>query len=212
MRLSVLPAVLVVALQAAAAAQGGKQVRVAVEFRQTGTTDREALQGDATIVITREGGVGSGTRFGTESRTVRSMHSSGIFTIVQDGGDSMLSVATRVPYEDIEFFRDYATGAGFLARGIAFENVGSSLKVHADVLADERVKVRLTPRVSYFSADGPGIIDFTDASTELVVRSGEPITIGGGTSRSEEVTRRLLGFGTRRTANESQIVLTATVQ
>ena len=193
-------------------AASDRHVRVSIEFRQTGTEDRDDLQGSGRIVIHDGRLGGSGTRIGAESRTTKVTRTSGIFTIVQDGGDSTLQVATRVPYEDVRFYRDYATGAGYATRAIAFENVGTSLKVHADVLSNRQIRLRLVPSVSYFSADGSGAIDFTDAATELVVEDGKPVNIGGGTTQTEELTRRIFGYGRARSESESSILLRAVLQ
>lgn len=193
-------------------AAGDRQVRVSIEFRQTGTDDSTEIQGSGRIVV-HDGRIGgSGTRLGTESRTTKVTRTSGIFTIVQDGGDSTLRVATRVPYEDVQFYRDYARGGGYAVRGVAFENVGTSLKVHAEVLSGRQIRLRLVPSVSYFSADGSGAIDFTDAATELVVEDGKPVTIGGGTTETEALTRRILGYGSSRSRSESSILLRATLE
>ncbi len=50
---------------------------------------------------------------------------------VQDGGESLLTVATQVPVPQIACYRDSATGAGYLATGVAFRDVGTSLRVQA---------------------------------------------------------------------------------
>jgi type II/III secretion system protein len=200
------------ALAAPGAAEAAEQVRVSIEFRQSGTEARDDVQGSTRIVITNPGGTSSRTRLGAGSQTTRGKHSSGIFAVVQNGGDSVLRVATRVPYQDVQFYRDYATGAGYVTRGFAFEDVGTSLKVHADVLPDQRIHLRLVPTVSYFSAGGPGAIEFTDAATELVVENGKPVEIGGGTTQTEEITRRILGQGSRTAESETSIVLRAVLQ
>jgi hypothetical protein len=209
---SLLACLAIVLLAAPGAAESAEQVRVSIEFRQSGTEAREDVQGSTRIVITSPGGTSSRTRLGAGSQTSRVTHSSGIFTVVQNGGDSLLRVVTRVPYQDVQFYRDYATGAGYVTRGFAFEDVGTSLKVHADVLPDQRIHLRLVPTVSYFSAGGPGAIEFTDAATELVVENGKPVEIGGGTTRTEEITRRILGRGSRTAESETSIVLRAVLQ
>ncbi len=211
MRERLAAAIFLVFLPAAAGAVGDRQVKVSVEFRQTGTDDRTGVQGNTRIVI-RDGRVRSGAGLGADSRTTKVTRTSGIFTIVQDGGDSTLSVAQRVPYEDVQFYRDYAHGGGYAVRGVTFENVGTSLKVHADVLSNRQIRLRLVPSVSYFSADGSGAIDFTDAATELVVEDGKPVTIGGGTTETEELTRRIFGYGSSRSQSESSIQLRAVLQ
>ena len=204
--------VAVLLLAAPGAAGAPEQVRVSIDFRQSGTETGYDVQGSARVIIRDPGGTSSRTRLGAGSQSTRVTHSSGIFTIVQDGGDSTLRIATRVPYQDAQFYRDYATGAGYLTRGFAFEDVGTSLKVHADVLADHRIRLRLVPTVSYFSPGGAGAIEFTDATTELVVENGKPVEIGGGTTRTEEITRRILGLGSRTAESETSIVLRAVLQ
>lgn len=209
---SLLACLAIALLGAPAAALSSEQVRVSIEFRQSGSEARDDVQGSTRIIIADPGGTSSRTRLGAESQTTRVTHSSGIFTIVQDGGDSELRVATRVPYPDVQFYSDYATGAGYVTRGLAFENVGTSLKVHAEVLPDRRIRLRLVPTVSYFSPGGSGAIEFTDAATELVVENGKPVEIGGGTTRTEEITRRILGRGSRTAESETSIVLRAILQ
>jgi hypothetical protein len=194
------------------AAIASVQVRVSIDFRQSGNETGYDVQGSTRIIIRDPGGTSGRARLGAGSQTTRVTHSSGIFTIVQDGGDSTLRIATRVPYQDVLFYRDYATGAGYLTSGIAFQDVGTSLKVHADVLADQRIRLRLVPTVSYFSPGGSGAIELTDATTELVVENGKPVEIGGGTTRTEEVTRRILGLGSRTSESETSIVLRAVLQ
>lgn len=189
-----------------------RQVRVSVDFRQTGTIDRDTVEGGGGIVIRRHGRSSIGGALGGDSGTTRVRRTSGIFTLVMDGGDSMLSVQRRVPVEEVRFYQSYVTGGGYLARGIVFESVGTSLKVHADVIDERRVRLRLVPSVSYFGADGSGTIDLVDAATELEVESGVPVTIGGGTADSDEVFSHLFGYAARRERGESTVTLTAVVQ
>jgi Flp pilus assembly secretin CpaC len=199
-------------LPGVAGALGDRQVKVSIEFRQSGTDEQTDVQG-ATRIIIRDGSVTHGAgAIGADSRTTHVKRTSGIFTIVQDGGESTLNVATRVPIEDVQYYRSYASGAGYAVRGATFENVGTSLQVHADVLSDRQIRLRLVPRVSYFSATHAGAIDFTDAATELLVEDGKPVTIGGGTSESDELVRRILGYGSSRSQNESSIELRARIQ
>lgn len=138
--------------------------------------------------------------------------STGIFTLVQDGGESILSVATNVPYSQAAYYYNYAAGSGYIQRQIVFTEVGTSLRVSASVLPDNQIRVRLTPRISYFSAERSGAIDFTEATTELIVPSGQPVSLGGSTTKIHEVTRQILGYRDRTGTNETNLVLTATVQ
>jgi hypothetical protein len=68
------------------------------------------------------------------------------------------------------------------------------------------------PRISYFSNERAGIVDFTEAQTELIVPNGQPISLGGSTIKMHEVTRQILGFADRTSSGETSLVVTATVQ
>jgi len=185
---------------------------MAVEFRQSGTQSRDAIQGSGRVVITERGSGRSSGRLGVDSRETRTQQSTGVFTLVRDGGEATLTVATQVPYPQVAFYQDYATGAGYVASGVTFKNVGTSFKVSATILPGNQIRVRLTPMISHFAADGSGTIEFTEASTELVVPSGRPVVLGGATTQLHEVTRQILGFSTRQAGQETLVTLTATIR
>jgi hypothetical protein len=197
---------------AGAAAQSAGNVRISVEFRQTGTSTREGAGAAGGVIVTERGGVRSRIRGGAESTEVRSRSTTGVFTLVQDGGESTMVVATQVPYAQVAFYRDYATGQGYVASGVVFRDVGTALKVRAQVLPDRRIRVRLTPSISWFSADGSGTIEFAEAITDVVVPNGRPVVLAGSTTQTHAVTRRILGLDQQRTTGETTVVLTATAQ
>jgi type II secretory pathway component GspD/PulD (secretin) len=93
-----------------------------------------------------------------------------------------------------------------------FDDVGTSLRVNALILPDGQIKLRLTPRISYFSVARPGAIDFTEAATELIIPEGQPVSLGGLTSSMHEVTRQILGYGGRSSGSETELTVTATIQ
>jgi Bacterial type II and III secretion system protein len=192
-------------------AQSGKQVRVSFEFRQSSTQSRDAVAGSGGVIVTDRGARSSG-RVGVDSTQRRVQTSSAIFTIVQDGGQSMLLVASQIPYSHVTYYRDYLTGAGYVAGGVEFKDVGTSLKVGAAILPGNQVKVRLTPTISWLSADRSGVIEVNEASTELVVPSGRPVVLGGATTQTHELTRRILGYRASETATETTMALTATIR
>jgi len=95
---------------------------------------------------------------------------------------------------------------------VEFKDVGTSLKVGATVLPGNQVRVRLTPTINWLSADRSGVIEATEASTTLVVPSGQPVVLGGATTRTHELTRRILGYRASETGSETLMTLTATVR
>jgi hypothetical protein len=199
-------------LAGSAAAEGSRLVRVSVEFHRTDATSRDAVGAGGGVIVTERGGARSRIRGGAESTTTRSRSRRGVFTLVQDGGEARLVVATQVPYAQVAFYRDYATGRGHVASGVVFRDVGTALHVRAHVLPDGRIRVRLTPSISWLAGDGAGTIDFTEAATDLIVPPGRPVVLVGSTTGTDAVTREILGLGQERTATDLTVVLTASVQ
>jgi hypothetical protein len=194
-----------------AGAQSSRHIKVLVDSQQQATGNQEEVQGTGSIIIRRGSAQPSG-RVTAGSRQTTVQRSTGIFTLVQDGRESILTVATRVPQNQVSFYRDYAGRIGYIDRRITFTEVGTSLRVGASTLADNQIRVRLTPRISYFSAERSGAIDFTEATTELIVPDGQPVSLGGSTSRIHELTRQILGYSERTSSSETQLIVTATLQ
>ena len=198
-------------LASSGAAQTRRNIKVVVESQQSGTSNQEVLQGSGSVVI-RRGTVSPSGRIIANDRQTTVQRSNGIFTLVLDGGESILTVATRVPQSEVAYYHNYALGVGSIERRIVFNDVGTSLRVNATTLPDGQIKLRLTPRISYFSVERPGAIDFTEAATELIVPNGQPVSLGGSTTKMHEVTRQILGYGSRSGASETSLVVTATIQ
>ena len=192
-------------------AQMKQQVKVVVEFKQSGASGRETMGGAGGVIITRKS-VRPDGRVVVEDTQTKTQRSTGIFTLVQDGGESSMLVGTKVPYTEAIYYQNYLTGAGYAVARVAFLDVGTALKVRAQILPQNQIRVQLTPRISYFTTEGGGAIDVTEAATELIVPHGQPVFLGGATSQMHEVARQILGFGSRQGASETSITLTATIQ
>jgi hypothetical protein len=210
------PVALMLALLAAgwpvvAPAQSGTTVRVSLDAQQSGAQSREGLRGSGRVVIPERGGTRPSGKVGVESSERRVTQTTGIFTLVQDGGESTLVVASSVPYQQAVFYRDWLTRAGMLASSVQWRDVGTSLKVRATVLPRKQVRVRVTPALSWFSAEAAGVIEVAQAAVELVVTSGQPVQIGGARTTLHELTREILGVGRRESTSETRLTLTATV-
>ena len=199
-------------LPGGALAQAPRMVKVVFEFRQEATASRDAAGASGRVVITERGGVRSSGRAGVESTERRVRQTTGIFTLVQDGGESTLLVASQVPYPQVAYYQNYLTGAGYVAAGVAFRDVGTSLRVRATILPGDQVRLRLTPSISWFAADRSGAIEVNEASTEIVVPSGRRVVLGGSTTETHEVLRQILGYGVARGATETLMRVTATIR
>ena len=194
-----------------AGAQTTRHIKVVLHSQQTESLNRDGVQGSGSVVI-RRGTVSPSGRVIANERQTTVQRTTGIFTLVLDGGESILTVATRVPQSQVSYFYNYALGGGYVERRIVFNDVGTSLKVHATTLAEGQIRLRLTPRISYFSIERPGAIDFTEAATEIIVPNGQLVSLGGATSSMHEVTRQILGYQNRSSSDESHLQVSATIQ
>ncbi len=194
-----------------AASQTGRQVKVVLEFQQKGLDSRQGVQGQGGVIV-QDGKARGRGGIAAQDTTTRTTRSDGVFTIVQDGGTSSMMVASEVPYTVLSWFRDYATGQGYAAQATAWQRVGTTLVVRPTILPDGRIRVRLTPQVSYFSPQGDGSIEFNEAATEVIVPNGRAMRIGGSARGINQVTRQILGYREQQSSSESSFILTATIQ
>src|SRR5262249_35430526 len=101
------------ALVAQSEPQSRGQVKVVVGSQQSAKQDQRAVQGSGSVIIRKESVYPSGRVTGGDRQTTV-QRSTGIFTLVQDGGESILSVASQVPYSQTAYYYNYAIGRGYI--------------------------------------------------------------------------------------------------
>jgi hypothetical protein len=203
------------AVAAPVAAQSGRQVKVLLEFKQQTQGGRQGVQGQGGIVVEERRGdprVRGRGGLGVEDTTTRVTRSSGLFTVVQDGGAGSIMVAQDVPYQQMAYYHDYATGKGHVAQGVAWQRVGTALMVRPVILPGNQIRVTLTPVISYFTPGGGGTIEVVEAATDVIVPNGGRLQFGGSTGSLHAITRQVLGYRSQQSSEESALTLTATIQ
>lgn len=194
-----------------APAQTPRHIKVVLYSQQSESSNSGGIGGSGSVII-RRGTVSPSGRVIANERQTTVQRNTGVFTLVLDGGESILTMATRVPHSQVNYYYNYALGIGAIERRIVFNDVGTSLKVHAATLPNGEIKLRLTPRISYFSSERPGAIDFTEAATEIIVPNGQVVSLGGVTSTMHEMTRQILGYQNRSSSDSSHLQVSATIQ
>jgi hypothetical protein len=195
--------------------QSGRLVKVVLEFKQQTQGSRQGVQGTGGVSVEeRRGDVRARPRGGlaVEDTTTRVTRSTGLFTVVEDGGVGSLMVAQEVPYQQVAYYHDYATGRGYVVQGVPWQRVGTALAVRPVILAGKQIRLTLTPVISYFTPSGGGTIEVTEAATQLIVPSGSRVQIGGTSSSLHAVIRQVLGYRTEQSAQDTALTLTATIQ
>jgi hypothetical protein len=200
---------------APASAQSTRQVKVAIEFQQQGQSSRQGLPGQGGVIVEpRRGDARARGRGGltVDDTTTRVTRSSGLFTLVQDGGVGSIMVVEDVPTPQLAYFHDYAAGKGYVAQGVAWQRVGTALAVRPRILPGNQIRVTLTPVISYFTPGGGGTIEVVEAAADLIVPNGGRLQFGGSAGSLHAVTRRVLGYRTEQASEETALTLTATIQ
>lgn len=208
-------ALIVLAAAGPGAAQSNRQVRVLLEFKQQTQGDRQGVQGRGGVIVEeRSGNMRARGRGGlaVEETTTRVTRSSGLFTVVQDGGAGSIMVAQDVPYQQMAYYYDYATGKGHVAPGVAWQRVGTALAVRPVILPGNQIRVTLTPVISYFTSGGGGTVEVVEAASDVIVANGARLQIGGATGSLHAITRQVLGYSFQQSSQETALTLTATIQ
>jgi hypothetical protein len=111
----------------------------------------------------------------------------------------------------VEFRQEGQRAQSGIAGGtvVQVDPKGVTGSARVQVQESQRIRVQITPQISYQSDQGDGTIALVEASTEVVVHTGQPITIGGTDGRGEVMRQFLLGYERVNQANQVSIVLTA---
>ena len=164
------------------------------------------------MIITERGTVRNLGRVTLDNTTTRVRQTSSLFTVAQDGGEGRLSVATEVPSSQVAALYDYTTAHGYLTAGVVFRQVGTSLVVRPVILPNGSIRVRVTPHITYLTATGGGEVEFAEATTQLIVPNGAPVSLGGAVQQLHALTRQLLGYRAAQAGRDVSMVLIASVQ
>jgi type II secretory pathway component GspD/PulD (secretin) len=132
--------------------------------------------------------------------------------VVLSGGRASIQVADQVPYAD--WFWTWGQASGLWpAQSVQWREVGTSLAVEPVVLDDHTIRLRVTPEFSYFIDRDSLISRVQQLSTEVIVREGEEIDLGGLPMSNREFKEKfLIGMGRSGQAERIQIRLKARVQ
>lgn len=125
--------------------------------------------------------------------------------LVLSGGQASLTVAEQVPYS--EWLFTWGVSHGLWAQNVVWQEVGTSMVVAPRALGNGTILVRLTPRFSYRAGGSSQTVDVSELSTEVIVRDGEEIQLGGVPFRDESFRERFLA-GVNESGQTAQVTMT----
>ena len=125
--------------------------------------------------------------------------------LVLSGGEAALTVAEQVPHA--QWLQTWGVSHGLWAQNIVWQEVGTSMVVSPRALGNGTILVRLTPRFDYRAGGTSQTVDVSELSTEVVVRDGEEIDLGGVPFRDESFRERFLA-GVDESGQTTQVSMT----
>ena len=195
-----------------------RNIRIEVSARMERTERQRQLEASGTV---RGGpvrvGVGrrpparTGVVIGGQDSRSRTTVDARQQLLVLSGGRASLTVAEEVPYS--EWLYTWGLGHGLWAQNVVWQQVGTSMVVEPRVLGNGTILVRLTPRFDYRAAGSSQTVDVNELSTEVIVRPGEEISLGGVPFRDADFRDRFLaGFDESGQTASVEMTLRATVE
>jgi len=206
---------LALVLALAAAPLGNVRIRVTHELTQLDERTRVELAagaqaGDVHVGVGRNPPPHGVDVRGDASRGRSSSHTEQEI-LVMSGGRAEITVAEQVPYA--EWFRTWGGAHGLWAPGVQWRDVGATLAVEPVALGDGRIRLKITPAFSYFVDRERLVTRVQQLATEVIVREGETLDLGGlPLSDTAFQERFLLGYDAGRTVQKVRITARATFE
>ncbi len=186
-----------------------KNIQINVEFGTSGDshTREIGIRPRGPIIIDHDGIHGSlqGSLI-DQSTTTRENTTQ--MLVAADGRSASIRVGERVPY--VTWLTEYGHRHGYVRNvGIEWRDVGSFLVMEPTIVAPGLIRVRLTPELSGRLENGDRqSIQFTHLATEVTVRDGQTISIGGFSKDEDFSSKFLIGRGSSGESSVTDITLT----
>lgn len=187
-----------------------KNVRIDVKFVGSGQ------QYDGGASLNPQGGViYNKNGFSSNIAVKPSLHSTSTTTsssttqilMAMSGTRASLRIGEKIPY--LSWIMDYGYRYGVVAANVEWQDVGSFLSVEPTIIGDgPMIRVKLVPELSGMVEGRYNQIRFVQAATEVTVRDGESVQIGGENKNSEFLSHFLVGFDKQGSSSTLNIVLT----
>jgi len=175
-----------------------QNVRIDVEFDDQAQTRESGfgVSGRGQVNWPLSGGSPSGGAVVTVkgvNRTETQSHETVQSLLVASGREASLRVGESVP--NIDWFMEYGRYHGVLKGQVTWQDVGSFLVVQPTVIGSgPDIRIRIIPELSGTVEGQPHRIRFASAATEVTVRAGETVSIGGLQQDDTFYSRFLFGY------------------
>lgn len=187
-----------------------RNVRLTLTVLDVGRQERRGagVTGSGRVVITPRGTRGQAriTPHLQHQTTDTSSHTAQIL-MVQSGREGVLKVGKEVPF--VSWLIERGRHWGYLQQQVTMQPIGAYLRFSPRIVGDgPMVSIRVTPELTGLVDGRQRSIRYTQAATELTVRSGQSFTIGG-LNESNDFYRKFL-IGVDRGGNHRSLSISGT--
>lgn len=151
------------------------------------------------LVVRREGAQGT-VQYRTERHTSTRSQDDSQFVSVIEGRRAYIAVGVALP--QVQSYLVLAGNRLTLVSGVTYRTVATGFEVLPRVRGAE-VDLEITPRVAFLGDQGSQQVRFSELSTQVSVRTGEWVDLGGILSNASQVGRMILGGDTRESQAQS---------
>ncbi len=186
-----------------------KNIQVNVEFGTSGGSyDREIGIRPRGPIVIRNGDIHGSLQESLIDQSTTMRENTTQMLVAADGRSASIRVGERVPY--VTWLTEYGHRHGYVRNvGIEWRDVGSFLVMEPTIVAPGLIRVRLTPELSGRLENGDRqSIQFTHLATEVTVRDGQTISIGGFSKDEDFSSKFLIGRGSSGESSVTDITLT----
>jgi hypothetical protein len=146
-----------------------------------------------------------------ESEWKSSRSSSTFLLLVADGQEGRIAIGESVP--DGPWFYQYSLNQGYITRGSVFRSVSTGFRVIPTILPGDRIRLQITPEISYFTDQGQGQIAFVESRLEAVVVEGQAVTVAANRHETESLLFNIMrGYESRTGLSTLVMTLTPEIQ
>jgi type II secretory pathway component GspD/PulD (secretin) len=186
-----------------------KNIQVNVKFGTSGGSYNKeiGIRPKGPIVINQDGVHGSlQGQLRNQSTTLNENTTQ--MLVAMDGRSASLRVGETVP--NIVWLTEYGHRHGYVRNiEIEWRDVGSFLAVEPSIIGPGLIRIRLIPELSGRLKNGDRHrIQFTHLATEVTVRDGQTISIGGFSKDNNFSSKFLIGRGSSGESSVTDITLT----
>ena len=131
--------------------------------------------------------------------------------LVMSGGRAEIAVSEELPYQ--QWFQTWGYEHGLWQPGLAWKEVGARMVVEPTAVDDRTLRIRVTPAFSYVVDRQTVTTAVSQLSTEVLVRVGQEIDLGGiPMSDRQFLEKFLVGFDEYRETSRLRITLRASIE